>query len=115
MTVQIGRYPTVTLAKAREDAAVIREKLSRGINPIAEKRLEKARRGISQEATFKFVADELLKVKEKNVSSSYFDKLKGALNANLYPRLGHFLSSDRMPFRITTSSGHSQRCTIGVC
>ena len=39
----LGGYPTVTLAQAREKAREARDKLERGVDPIAERRAAKAR------------------------------------------------------------------------
>lgn len=87
-TLQIGRYPAISLANARVEAAAVREKLRQGVNPVVEKRVERARSKISAAATFQFVGDEFLKVKINNVSAKYYDKVRRSISSNLYPRLG---------------------------
>lgn len=87
-TIQIGNYPAISLALARTEAAAIREKVRQGRDPVTERRADKARMQASAETTFEAVAEELFAVKKKNLSPSYSEKFRGAVTANLFPRIG---------------------------
>lgn len=88
-TLQVGIYPDMGLADARARAAEIRQQISAGLNPALERKLDAIRRLADRETTFKAVADELVDVKRRNGSSeSYVDKITGALESNLFPKLG---------------------------
>lgn len=87
-TIQIGTYPGVSLAQARKEASALREILRQGRDPVMERRANRARKLVATETTFQAVAEALLLVKAKNVSSTYLEKLSGAFKANLYPCIG---------------------------
>jgi integrase len=55
-----GRYPDVSLAKARERRDEARQMLANGIDPAAAKREAEAIAKISQETTFKQIAEEFI-------------------------------------------------------
>lgn len=88
-TLQLGVFPTVSLSKAREEAAKLREQQSDGLDVVTERRLGALDRKAKQDTTFQAVVDELVAVKKKNgISESYAEKLEGAIKANLTPELG---------------------------
>lgn len=87
-TAQIGEYPAMSLEAARQKAAELRELGRQGRNPVAEHQAAKLRNRISAETTFESVALELLAGKKKSVSEAHYNKVSGALKANLYPTLG---------------------------
>lgn len=88
-SVQLGSYPDVDLATARDLANDERRRVKSGANPVLERKLDKLGKAAEAAITFKAVAEELLSIKKRNgISESYYDKIEGALKANLYPCLG---------------------------
>ena len=87
-TIQLGRYPSMSLADARKAASATRESIRQGGNPVVERRVEKAKRRTSSETSFQAIAEELLAAKGKSVSPAYQKKLTNTFNANLYPSIG---------------------------
>lgn len=85
---QIGEYPAMGLEDARKRASELRELGRAGRNPIAEHKVAKLRNRIKANTTFEAIAVELLEGKKKNVSEAHFDKVNGALKANIFPLLG---------------------------
>lgn len=70
---QLGVYPDMSLSKARDAAAKLREGLRSGVGPVIERKVERARRNAARATTFKAVAEEMLETKAKNVSASYLE------------------------------------------
>jgi len=88
-TYNLGAYPQMTLAEARERAADYRKKAKDGVDLGLERRLRKLQQQDESANTFQNVADELLALKRRNgISASYHKKIEGALRANLFPSLG---------------------------
>ena len=87
-TAQIGEFPSMTLDGARQRAAELRDFGRQGRNPVAEHKANKLRNRIKANTTFEAVATDLLAGKKKNVSAAHYEKVSGALKANLYPLLG---------------------------
>lgn len=88
-SVQLGSYPDVDLATARDLANEERRKVKSGADPVLERKLDKLGKAAEAAVTFKAVAEELLSIKKRNgISASYYNKIEGALKANLYPCLG---------------------------
>ncbi len=85
---QIGEYPTMGVEVARKRASELREFGRQGRNPIAEHKVAKLRNRIQANTTFEAIASELLAGKQKNVSKAHYEKVSGALRANIYPILG---------------------------
>lgn len=88
-SVQLGSFPDVDLASARELANEQRRIVRSGANPVLERKLDKLGKAAEAAVTFKAIAEELLAVKKRNgISDSYYAKIEGAFKANLYPSLG---------------------------
>ena len=87
-TAQIGEYPTMSLELARKRAAELREVGRQGRNPITEHKVAKLRNKVMSDNTFEAIALELLVGKKKNISDTHYQKVSGALRANLYPVVG---------------------------
>ena len=88
-SLQLGSFPQMSLAEARNEAEKIRKQQSAGLDPLQERKLAAIRRQAANEATFKVVASELVDIKRRNgISASYLKKIKGAVEANLISRLG---------------------------
>lgn len=88
-TIGLGSYPAVTLLDARTKAAAFRKMAAEGLDLAIEHRLQKAAKEAAYAITFETVAEELLEVKKKDISSSYYKKIEGALKANIYPKIGN--------------------------
>jgi integrase len=78
----------MTLDAARQRAAELKVFGRDGRNPVAEHKLAKLRNRIQASTTFEAIAEDLLTNKKKNISDSHYNKVSGALKANLYPLLG---------------------------
>ncbi len=88
-SVQLGCFPDVDLATARELADEERRRVKSGADLVLERKLEKLGKAAEAAITFEAVAEELLAIKKRNgISESYYNKIEGALKANLYPSLG---------------------------
>ena len=61
----IGRYPEVSLARARREQLAARELLVDGRDPSAAKQIERDRRLAEYQRTFRALTEELLKKQEK--------------------------------------------------
>lgn len=85
---QLGIYPDISLATARELADNLLGKITTGIDPIVEKKKARAVAKADAEYTFEVVAQEWLTLKAKNVTESYHIKISGMIKANTYARLG---------------------------
>lgn len=59
-TISFGRWPEVTLADAREKTLQARRRLTDGIDPCEQKKLDKIAASIAQANTFKAISDEWL-------------------------------------------------------
>lgn len=87
-TLQLGRYPDMSLEDARAEAAKMRSIVRDGLSPVSVSRVRKIKNKSSTATTFEAIADELLEGKKKNVSEAYYKKMSGSMRANLYPMLG---------------------------
>lgn len=86
---QLGIFPQLDLASARELAEDLRKKSRAGIDLTIERKLDKLSREVAAAITFRSVSEELLSIKKRNgISLSYLQKIEGAMRANLYPALG---------------------------
>lgn len=88
-TLQLGAYPDISLAEAREKAAEYRRRKKEGANPTQIKKLEVLKAKAGSEATFAVIWSELLTAKEKNnASPAFLKKARNSVAANLLPKLG---------------------------
>ena len=78
-SITIGKYPTISLAVARQKANELREQLEQGLNP----QLEKKKAGL----TFGEVAGLWLKEQEKRGLATFTKNIKGRVDNHLLPRL----------------------------
>lgn len=62
-SVQLGSYPAIDLATARELADQERRKVKSGADPVLERKLERLGKAAEAAITFKAVAEELLAIK----------------------------------------------------
>lgn len=93
----LGAYPEVTLSKAREKAADIKEKLRQGVDPLAEKKLIRSAilREQAKAITFEQVAQEFIIKKAKEFKTAkQVQKLENHLKNYAYPHIGKLVVAD---------------------
>jgi integrase len=90
----LGGYPDVPLAVARQKARELKEKISQGIDPLAEKRAAKSAliAGQVMGVTFKQVAAEFVKKKAREFKTAkQVQKLENMLEIYAFPFIGNLL------------------------
>jgi integrase len=80
----LGPYPDVPLARARELHQEARQHLASGIDPMAQRKAEKA----SADSSFQSVADLWWEHWRQNKSKQHADVLKRRMAADVFPALG---------------------------
>jgi integrase len=76
-TLAFGVYPTVSLAEAREKRDAAKKQLAAGIDPAAQRKLDKIAAAESHKNTFRLVADEWLeKLSREGKAPATLDKTK---------------------------------------
>lgn len=88
--VQLGIYPDMGLADARDKAMAARKLVADGIDPVQDKRKQKAAQSAAAAATFKSVTDEWLKIKQRTLAPTSYRKITQSFNANIFPRFGSY-------------------------
>ena len=86
--ISLGRYPEVSLAKARDRRKDAREQLADGIDPSVSKRAAKFARLEEGENTFQAIGREWFDKNAPRWSKSHRDRSKRLLEKDLYPWLG---------------------------
>jgi integrase len=80
-TLALGVYPTVTLADAREKRDKAKKQLAAGMDPAAQRKLDKIASAISHKNTFRTIGDEwLAKLQREGRSESTLSKMKWMLD-----------------------------------
>jgi len=90
-TYSIGKYPEITLAKAREERGRLRELIANGIDPSEEKQQNKKEQieiDLKKEDTFGKISKSFLNHKTK-ISDDYRDMQLRRLDRHIYPKLEH--------------------------
>jgi integrase len=96
----LGKYPAVTLAKARELKIAFKREIALGGNPRERKRAERgetARANILRAATFAKIADEWYAQRKETWSDGYRGHMRQTLDSHLCPKFG-----ERSILEITT-------------
>lgn len=93
-TYTLGKYPQLTLAKARLKRGEIKQKLHDGINPSVEKKARKAAERVLVEDTFSATADEWYRSKSDKRSKAWREANKLYLERDLKPTLGKLAIRD---------------------
>ncbi|QGW82963.1 DUF4102 domain-containing protein [Variovorax paradoxus] len=85
----LGRWPTVTLALAREKAEEARRLIAAGADP-AEKRAEekKARASAASPDTLRLLFDDWMATTKSDKSAVYRGNIEAAMKKDVFPRLG---------------------------
>jgi integrase len=85
----LGVYPTVGLSDARERRREVRAQLAAGLDPSAQRRVERVRVSIEARDTFRAVADEWLAAKGAGWAEEHRNKVVGRLRNYLFPAFGN--------------------------
>ncbi len=89
--IQLGAYPTLSLAEARELA---RQKLKLvkvdQIDPVLQRKKSKSQKSTDAENTFQKIAEEWLEIKARTLAPSTLLKIKQTFNANVYGVIGQY-------------------------
>ena len=93
-TLQLGVYPDIGLADAREASKVARKRVAEGIDPVLEKRRQAAARAADAAATFGAVTTIWLEIKQRTLAKSSYQKITQTFRANVFPRLGQIPIKD---------------------
>lgn len=88
-TLALGVYPEVSLKQARDKHQTARDKLSQGIDPGEERKVEKHTRYLTVSESFEAVAREWFNTKMCNLSKSHQERTIRSLEKNLFPLLGN--------------------------
>lgn len=87
-TYTLGKYPQLTLAMARAKRLEVKRMLQNGINPSAEKKVQKTLARAKTEDTFKAIAEDWYGGKSDKRSEPWRQANKLYLERDLYPSLG---------------------------
>ena len=85
----LGVYPVVSLKEARERRDETRIVLANGLDPSELKRTNKTARQRAAESSFKVVAQEWYEKQSPQWSQSHSNRVKAALERDLYPLIGN--------------------------
>ena len=96
----LGSYPALSLADARERHAKARRQLSDGIDPMAERKAEKAAVLASTEHTFQKIAEQWLEHWRGTKSARHSETTRNRLKVNVYPILGDRPIADIEPMEL---------------
>ena len=92
-TLAFGPWPAVSLADARAKRDEARRQIAAGLDPSHEKKLEQARAAISEDNSFKLVAEEWVeKIKREGMADITLAKIRWLLD-KAYPRIGNYAVS----------------------
>lgn len=83
-----GKYPDVSLARARERHAAQRSILAEGIDPMAQKKAEKTAARLATENSFATVAGQWLEHWKDDKSLRHVESTRRRLASNILPTLG---------------------------
>lgn len=86
--ITLGKYPVVSLQDAREKRMDVKKKIDVGIDPIAEKKTEKAEAVEQVQNTFRNIAREWHANKFESWTPNHAEKLRRSMEANIFPVIG---------------------------
>ncbi|MCY4039491.1 MAG: integrase arm-type DNA-binding domain-containing protein [Hyphomicrobiales bacterium] len=111
-TVSFGRYPEVSLEKAREKREEARKLLAGGIDPSEQRKEEKLQKIESHRNTFEVVAEQWFNTRKAEWTEKYQKNISDTLRKYLYPYIGERPIRQITPnelleaLRKTESKGH---------
>jgi integrase len=87
-TQTLGKYPQLTLSGARAKRGELKQMLQNGVNPAADKRLQKAVARARTEDTFQAISEDWYLSKTNMRSTAWQEANRLYLNRDLYPSIG---------------------------
>jgi integrase len=87
-TLSIGVYPEISLKEARDERDKARKQLKEGVDPSADKQVQKILQNVSRENSFEPIAREWLKIPMSDRSESYLKKIERGLERYVFPFIG---------------------------
>lgn len=85
----IGSYPEISLSEAREERMRLKKLLKQGVDLNHQKRIEQLSQKAETENSFKSVALEWHSKNKNKWTEEHGDKLKGWINNDILPLIGH--------------------------
>jgi integrase len=98
--ISLGKYPAVSLARARTCRDKARELLAQGVDPSENRKLEKSAGAERGANSFKFVALEWLAKNRPRWAASHADKIENRLENDLFPWLGNRPVAEILPIDV---------------
>lgn len=96
----LGRYPDISLGKARELATEARAKVQQGADVARQK--QTAKRESASAWTVRQLADDYLKKSEEHLAPGTIDQRRQQLGAHVYPLIGSIAAKDVTPADVVT-------------
>ncbi len=93
----IGPYPLISLAAARVELAEVKALLLENIDPVTNRRVNRASNAAITDNTFQGVAAEWLSKKQKEWSAGHYQKSTRALERDIFPSIGKLPISSITP------------------
>jgi integrase len=93
-TYSIGLYPQISLAEAREIRGEIKKMVKSGIDPNKQRKLVQFQKEEDESDNFAFVTWEWFSKNSKKWTEDHAKKLKGWIEQDIIPQLGHIKTSD---------------------
>ena len=84
----LGRYPEVTLKKARQLRDEARELIAEGTDPSAHRKRERQRKAALSANSFEVVARDWLETHQERNSKGHRDRIRRCLERDIFPYLG---------------------------
>jgi integrase len=86
----LGKYPSVSLAFARERHLEARKLLAIGIDPMAQRKVEKTAEQVANENSFTTIANQWFEYWKDGKSPRHVDSTRRRLDSNILPSLGAY-------------------------
>ncbi len=122
-TISLGTFPALSLAEARIESLTIKKNLKQGIDPLEERKEVKEAIEKSITQTFENLANEWLKVKQKNSTPRHRQDIQSKLERYIYPTFRdrdiNTITAKEMleTIRLIEKRGVYETCkkTLGIC
>ncbi|HGE8301160.1 TPA: tyrosine-type recombinase/integrase [Serratia marcescens] len=99
----LGIYPSVSLSGARQRRDEAKRHIANGIDPSAQRKVEKVARKVTVENTFKAITLEWHAYKRQGWSKGYADDLMEAFENDIFPDIGKRPIAEIKPLEILSS------------
>lgn len=84
----LGAYPALGLAAARKEHERVRELIAKGIDPVAERQLDRLKKAQEGADTFKGIATEWIEAKQSKWSPYYLAQIRRGMEKDAFPAIG---------------------------